>query len=83
MNEGVFPTGQWSHKFVHARFSGVLIAGRKIYPAQLRTALADMLNVRSHADYQINQTGRRAAKFALDTAGNMVAYVRSQIDGGS
>jgi uncharacterized protein (UPF0332 family) len=83
INEGVISTGQWTHKFVHARFAGVLINSRKVYSSKQRNTLADMQKLRSRADYGGTLTSNRSAKQAFDAARNMVAGVRRRINGGS
>src|SRR3954463_6566783 len=50
---------EWSHSFVAAQFDGVLINRRKLYPADLRNAVAQNYLVRVRADYEdasISQT---------------------------
>ena len=45
-------SGQWSHSFVPARFDGLLINRRKLYPAELRNVLERTYALRQKADYQ-------------------------------
>jgi len=71
---GIKPRGaheQWSHAFVQAEFAGQLINRRKVYPSNMRDALAHAMVLRQTADYEqgwITQTQalrnlRRARQF--------------------
>lgn len=49
----------WSHQFVQAQFSGVLIGRRKRFPADLRDTLSVGIRLRGQADYDrfpVNQS---------------------------
>jgi uncharacterized protein (UPF0332 family) len=58
-------SGEWSHAFVPAQFDGVLIGRRKLYPADLRTALARNYALRQTADYEDDLVTQTAASRAL------------------
>src|SRR5262249_52622618 len=52
---GIRPPGardEWGHDFVQAQFNGQLINRRKLYPADLRTALSETYAWRQVADYK-------------------------------
>lgn len=59
LQEGIRPSGQWEHEFVHSRFSGQLVYRRKIYPAKFRRTLIEVLMLRRKADYTSHHVTRR------------------------
>ena len=68
--------GQWDHDFVQARFSGVLIARRKLYPSSLASSLSKAALKRLLADYEIVAVSRVAAERTLQMARLFVSTVQ-------
>jgi uncharacterized protein (UPF0332 family) len=67
---------QWGHDFVQAQFSGQLINRRKLYPADLRTALAETWVWREVADYKRDRVPERRAAQVIRWAERIVEAVR-------
>ena len=68
MGAGIQPPGSsaaWSHAFVPARFDGLLINRRKLYPANLRGVLARNYDLRRRADYANDLVTQTEANRAL------------------
>lgn len=67
---GVRPAGgtnDWGHAFVQARFAGLLVRQRKLYPAELRDTLQQLAALRVVGDYRdtpvsANQAGRALSR---------------------
>ena len=78
---GVRPLGQWGHDFVAARFVGDLINRRKRYPAELRTDLVRLRNLREIADYRLDFVSETQATRALRRATAFVGAIEHRGDG--
>ena len=76
--EGIKPSGQWNHQFVHAKFVGVLINQRKRYDTQLRRVLSDNQILRDKADYRPEFVTETQASRALRRTRQFVTYVRQR-----
>ena len=70
-----------SHAFVQAAFARELIHRRKIVPAELASALLDLLFLRQQADYTTIPLNDVRVKRMLDKARGFVAVVRRRIGG--
>ena len=70
------PRSGWGHGFVQAQFHGHLINRRKLYPAELRTTLIRLLELRRAADYEPDQVNATEASRGLCRAGEFVAAIR-------
>ena len=57
--------GIWGHDYVQAQFAGQLIGRQKLYPAELRTTLPTLLELREVADYEATFVSRREAERAV------------------
>ena len=66
---------RWGHDFVQAQFVGQLINRRKLYPASLRSALADTYALRDTADYGTDHVTEAGARRALRRAEELVEAV--------
>lgn len=71
-------TDEWSHAFVQAQFSGLLVYRRKLYPAELRDTLVTIARLRERADYETNGIRREQASRTLARARAFVAAVAGQ-----
>jgi len=71
--------GQWEHDFVQARFSGVLVHRRKLYPADLAPLLPQIFDIRRIADYTVSATSRKVAQHALQKARVLVSAVEVKL----
>jgi uncharacterized protein (UPF0332 family) len=58
----------WTHEEVQALFAGQLINRRKLYPAELRSVLPELLFIRITADYRPNAVSRAVAGQTLRRA---------------
>lgn len=79
MAEGVRPGGRredWTHQFVRARFDGVLVNARKVYPAGQRGVLDQTAQLRAQADYSPDNVGQRRAR--LGGEGGWIAGAGSE-----
>jgi len=70
------PGVQWGHQFVQGRFVGELINRRKVYPAALRTALANTLSLRQTADYKGDRVNQREGARALSWTRPLIESVQ-------
>jgi uncharacterized protein (UPF0332 family) len=68
--------GQWGHDFVQAQFNGQLINRRKLYPAELRTTLAETYALREVGDYKRERVPERRAARAVRRAEEFLGAVR-------
>ncbi len=75
VRDGIRQGRQWSHAFVQAQFSGVLIGRRKRYPASLRKVLFDARTLRDKADYRTDSVTRTEASRILDRARMFVGAI--------
>ncbi len=78
LTEGIRPTGQWNHQFVHAQFVGVLINKRKRYESELRRILADNQSLRDKADYRPEFVTATQASRALRRTRLFVTAIRKR-----
>jgi uncharacterized protein (UPF0332 family) len=79
---GIRPAGvraQWEHEFVQARFAGVLIKRRKLYPADLASSFAPTQRARLTADYDPVAVSKREAERALESAHKLVSVVKEKL----
>jgi len=53
------PARGWGHDWVQVSFVGQMIQRRKIYPANLRRTLPDLLALRHKADYRATHVSQR------------------------
>ena len=60
--------GEWGHDFVQAQFAGVLISARKLYPAEQRSVLIQLHELRARADYETTPVSAVQAERALRRA---------------
>jgi len=82
LRAGMEPTGpQWSHQFVQGRFVGDLINRRKVYPASLRTVLANTLALRQTADYKADNVNQREGARALSWTRPLIESVQGGGEG--
>jgi uncharacterized protein (UPF0332 family) len=75
------PDGRNQHGLVQALFAGQLINRRKLYGAELRSALPDILRIRVDADYRPGGVGRTRASRALRESERFVDAVTSMQGG--
>lgn len=68
-----------SHQGVHSQFAGLLISRRKIYAANLRSVLQNLLLERIIADYRPVGLSQARAVSVLRQAQNFVAAVTSRL----
>ena len=83
IDEDVRPAGRWEHKFVDARFSGLLVYRRKRYSARFRAVLSEAFRVRVSADYTDQPTLAAKARHTLESARELVMVVKERQDGHS
>lgn len=79
---GIRPAGvraQWDHEFVQARFAGVLVKRRKLYPSDLVSSFAPTQRVRLTADYDPISVGKRGAERVLESARKLVTAVQERL----
>src|SRR5882672_5898409 len=76
------PARGWSHDWVHASFVGHLIHRRKLYPANLRRILPDLLALRHKGDYRATRVSQREAQQAVRSAQTLVQAVTAHLQGG-
>lgn len=79
---GIVPrgtSGQWSHAFVPAQFDGILINRRRLYPTELRNALAQTYALRQKADYRRDSVNRTEAARMLRHARSFVEAIRERM----
>lgn len=74
-------SGQWSHEFVQAQFSGVLINRRKLFAATLRSTLAETYLLRETADYQLEHVSESRARRALRRTDEFMTAIRQRATG--
>jgi uncharacterized protein (UPF0332 family) len=58
----------WGHDWVHASFVGQLIQRRKLYPANLRRILSDLLTLCHKGDYRATRVSQPEAQQAVRSA---------------
>jgi uncharacterized protein (UPF0332 family) len=75
------PARGWGHDWVYASFVGQLIQRRKIYPANLRRTLPDLLALRHKADYRTTHVSQREAQQAVRSAQALVQAVTAYVQG--
>jgi uncharacterized protein (UPF0332 family) len=75
------PARGWGHDWVHASFVGQLIQRRKLYPANLRRILPDLLALRHKGDYRATHVSQREAQRAVHIAQALVQAVTAYIQG--
>jgi uncharacterized protein (UPF0332 family) len=75
------PARGWGYDWVHSSFVGQLIQRRKLYPANLRRTLPDLLALRHKADYRITHVSQREAQRAVHSAQALVQAVTAYIQG--
>jgi uncharacterized protein (UPF0332 family) len=73
------PARGWGHDWVHASFVGQLIQRRKIYSANLRRTLPDLLALRHKADYRATHVSQREAQRAVRSAQALVQAVTAYV----
>jgi uncharacterized protein (UPF0332 family) len=83
IDEGILPSGQWTHKFVATRFSGILVGRRKLYPSGWRPGLAAIQEARLRADYSDVSTSEPIARRSLVQAREFVHLIGRRFDGSS
>ncbi|MDQ1301559.1 MAG: hypothetical protein QG637_1481 [Chloroflexota bacterium] len=79
---GIRPAGvraQWEHAFVQARFAGVLVKRRKLYPSELARSFELAQSARLTADYGIGSISEKEAGRALSKARVLVTGVQEQL----
>lgn len=74
----ISPTGIWGHDFVRARFAGVLINRRHLYPSELKNILPELSFLRQRADYEPDHLSRTQAERALRRTTTFVAAVHER-----
>ena len=74
------PARGWGHDWVHASFVGQLIQRRKIYSANLRRTLPDLLALRHKADYRATHVSQREAQRAVRSAQALVQAVTAYVE---
>jgi uncharacterized protein (UPF0332 family) len=78
ISEGVrLPGGgsEWSHPFVDAQFSGLLVNRRHRYETSLRNVIGDNRKLREDADYTTGSVSQVRASRALQRAERFVGAV--------
>lgn len=75
------PARGWGHDWVHASFVGQLIQRRKLYAANLRRTLPDLLALRHRADYRATHVSQREAQRAVHSAQALVQAVTAYVQG--
>ena len=81
LRAGVHPSGrrdQWPHLFVQAEFAERLIRRRHLYPAELRSVLSDLQNLRNVADYSSELVTEIEAARALRWPRRFVEAIRQE-----
>ena len=66
---------------VHASCVAQMIQGRKIYPANLRQTLTDLLALRHKADYRTTRVSQREAQQAVRSAQALAQAVTVYVQG--
>ena len=80
LDAGVRPHEQsWSHSFVQAQFSGLLIHRRKLYSSELGSVLSKNQDVRSDADYKALTVSKKESQRAVERARLFVAAVETKM----
>ena len=74
----ISPTGGWGHDFVRARFAGILINRRHLYPSELKNVLPELSFLRQRADYEPEHMSRTQAERALCRTRSFVGAVRER-----
>jgi uncharacterized protein (UPF0332 family) len=75
------PARGCGHDWVHASFVGQMIQRRKIYPANLRRTLPDLLALRHKAHYRATHVSQREAQRAVLSAQALVQAVTAYVQG--
>jgi hypothetical protein len=75
------PARGWGHDWVHASFVGQLIQRRKLYPANLRRTLPDLLALRHKGDYRVTRVSQREAQQAVHSTQTFVQAVTAHVQG--
>lgn len=73
--------GKIVHKHVHSAFAGVLIGGRKLYDATLRTILSESIGIRVRADYEATAVSERQARRVFQDAQKLTEAVEQRLGG--
>ena len=68
-----------SHSVVQAEFARELIQRRKVFPAELRVTLPELIGIRHAADYWATGVSEREAGRALARARTFVDAVRAEV----
>jgi uncharacterized protein (UPF0332 family) len=68
------------HKWVQATFSGELIQRRKLYTADMKSSLLEMLSLREQADYKTDSISKKLAKEQLRKAQTFLEEIRDKGD---
>lgn len=79
MHDGI-RAEKWEHDFVQARFSGVLIRQRKLYPAHVARYLPDNFDIRRQGDYKPTEVSRSQAQQAVARAKEFVRLVEHRVE---
>jgi uncharacterized protein (UPF0332 family) len=66
---------EWSHSFVDAQFSGLLVNRRHRYESSLRSVIGDLRALREDADYSTVSVNQIRISRALQRAERLVAAV--------
>jgi uncharacterized protein (UPF0332 family) len=70
---------EWYHDQVQAAFAGELIRRRKLYPAQLRSVIYDLYDLRIVADYASSHVSHPRCQRAVRRAEEMVTSVEARV----
>ena len=80
--QGIRPVSRWEHEFVQARFSGMLVRRRKIYPGRV-DVIVPAYQLRARADYSPEPVSRRQVNRIIEGVRRLLSLVKGQINGGS
>ena len=72
---------RWEHDFVQARFSGILIRQRKLYPSEFGRYLPDNFDIRREGDYKPASVSSKRARDAVERAREFVRLIARQVEG--
>jgi uncharacterized protein (UPF0332 family) len=75
------PPRGWGHDWVQARFVEQLIHRRKVYAANVRRTLGDLMGLRHQADYRRERVSQRDAQQAVRRAQTFVQAVTARVAG--
>ncbi len=67
--------GQWGHEAVQSEFAKLINRRKKVYPADLRSVLANTMTLRIKADYKEDSLTKREATRSLEDTRRFVGEI--------